>query len=480
VPFTPFRAQFGLLDMVKIPWPGPGYPTVFTGCCGRRFGKTTCAEILCWHAFTAPEDMFGPPVVRITADTFEHGEKIWDRFIWHAENTPLKALIKDHNRSRRLITGHRGETIQLLSADNPSALAGDGVTTWVVDEAQYLSYPAYENLFPSTAERNGIIVMFGVAEGDGPFRELCYKGAQTDYYPEYANVDLPTSANPYVPRWRIDLARRVYTPDRFKQLYLGQWADATGKIFRNVEGCVDHSLSIRAHPKGWAEAVRYSPGMEYYGGLDLAIHSDWCVYTLLDRYGRLVAWDRFNRTSWELLKYRVQELSRAYGNPVTYVDSTGSGDPIYEDLLRMGMAVIGYQISGNLRKHQLIDGLAVRIGAGEVSYPEVRLLIEELSRFEAVKSRTPGSTVIQYQAPAGFHDDFVVSLALAVYGMPRVLSPVDTEALARLEPGDTELREMLEDGYVFAPGQLALPGSESEYFDSTASYARPRSEADYL
>lgn len=484
VPFRPHsQSQLDMLSRVAIPWPGRG-PSVYTGCCGRRYGKTTSLEVLCWHGFTAPEDIFGPPVVRLTADTFEHGQKVWDRFVWHAENTPLKSLIKSHDRSRKLITGLRGETIQLLSADNPAALAGDGVTLWAIDESQYLTFPAFENLFPSTAERDGVIVMYGVAEGDGPFREQCYRGMNAGDYPENCHFELPTSANPFVPRRRIDLARRVYTPERFSQLYLGKWADSTGRIFRGVEQCVGGPSPVM-HPKGWAYCYPRSVGMQYYGGLDLAKFSDWCVYTIFDKHGRMVAWDRFNRTSWELLKFRVRLLSREYGNPTTYVDSTGVGDPIYEDLLRMGMNCEGYSISGNELKKKLIDGLAVRIGSKEIEYPRNRIMMEELTRYEAVKSRTPGSNVIQYQAPAGFHDDFVVSIALAMYGMPRQIPVVYKEMLMAAGPDDEELRQIALDGYVFG-SDGGVPGSESEYIPEGYSMTgenvlrRPMSEADYL
>jgi len=244
-PFVPIAPQADCLEKVRIPWPGNGYPTIFGVNWGRRTGKTTCAEILAWHAFVAPDDMFGPPTVRITADTFEHGQKIWDRFVWHAENTELKALIKNYYRGRMLIEGVHGATIQLLSADNPQSLAGDGVTTWLIDEAQYLSYPAFENLLPSTAERDGVIVMFGVAENAGPFREVCYKGDNPRDYPEYLRLHYPTSSNPFVPRRRIEMAQKILSPAKFKQLYMAEWDTETGKILKNVRGCIVPGLRPR-------------------------------------------------------------------------------------------------------------------------------------------------------------------------------------------------------------------------------------------
>lgn len=460
-PFKPFPAQFELLDTVKIPWPGYG-PSIYGINCGRRFSKTTSAEIKVWEAALAPDDMFGPPCVRITADTFEHGLKIWDRFIWHAENTDLKVLIKSHDRSRFLVTFITGATVQLLSANNPQALAGDGVTAWFIDEAQYLSYAAWENLFPSTAERDGVIVMLGVAEGEGPFREVCYKGDNPKDNPEFLRLCYPTSANPFVPRWRIALAQKMYTPGRFKQLYLAQWDNEIGKVFRNVRGCVVPGKP-RAHPKGWGEVVAPRPGHEYFGGLDLALYTDWCVYTIGDRHGNLVAWDRFNRGSWELLKNRVFELSKHYNHPPTWVDSTGSGDPIYEDLVRRGMNAQGYKISSNEKKRALVDELAIRIGAGNWKYPEIRTMIQELEVFEATRTN---SGVIQYGAPAGSHDDFVIALSLQAWGTPRpiaesLVAQIADDPYSYMEDDD-ELRELMASGMLIE-SDTARQYSEADY-----------------
>lgn len=219
-PFRPFPAQAEALSLIRTPWPGMKpdggpYPTIFGVCCGRRFGKTTLAEKILWQGLIAPDDAFGPPTVRLTADTEEHGHKVWDRFTYHLMNTDLKALLREWNKDRNLVTLLNGATAQLISANNPAALSGDAVTLWVVDESQELTYEAWNNLYPSTADRDGVIVLVGVAENDGPFREICWKGASEDH-PDYMRLSYPTAANPFVPRRRIELAASEMDPSRFK------------------------------------------------------------------------------------------------------------------------------------------------------------------------------------------------------------------------------------------------------------------------
>jgi hypothetical protein len=323
------------------------------------------------------------------------------------------------------VTFHNDATIQLISANNPAALAGDGVTLWLIDEAQYLSQAAWDNLFPSTAERNGVIVAFGVSEGEGPFRDICLRGDDKNY-PEYKRLAYPTAANPFVPKWRIDFAQRTLLPHKFKQLYLAQWEGELGKIFRNVEGCVNSKTVLQA-PEGYYYTEAYRPGHQYYVGIDLGRLSDWSVITIWTRDGELIAWDRFNIIDWELQKARFKLVLQCYSrernidySPSVCIDSTGIGDPINDDLVNLGVRVQeAFSITSNARKRMLMDEFAIRVGSGDVSYPNIPVFLEELTHFEAKKSKKEGSNVVVYEAPSGKHDDFVLSAAFAARIIPR-------------------------------------------------------------
>jgi hypothetical protein len=422
-PFVPFPAQAEMLSAIRIPWPGytasgAPYPSIFGLNCGRRGGKTEVLEKLCWAGVTAPDDEFGPPTVRVTADTEEHGRKVWDRFLWHLENTPLVSLLKSHSRERDLITLTNDATIQLLSANNPQALAGDGVTTWVVDEAQYLTQAAFDNLFPSVSERNGVIVMAGVSEGEGPFREVCWKGERRREYPEFLRLSYPSAANPYVSRRMIDLASRTLPAAKFKQLYLAQWVNEIGRIFRNPEAYVVQR-EVKEHPSGFFYTALPQPGHTYWGGLDIGRLQDWTVQGIMNRDGELIAWDTYSLIGWEQQKARMAQLSGFYSHPPTMMDTTGIGDPVYQDLSRMGLNLLAYQISSNQKKVALIDNLAIRLGARAFRYPQIKELLDQLERFEARRAKAEMSTVIQYSAPVGMHDDWVMMLALLAQVFPQ-------------------------------------------------------------
>jgi hypothetical protein len=372
---------------------------------------------------------------RMTADTEEHAAKIWRLFIWHLENTPLKVMLDVYSRSEERVVMKTGAEVMMLSAKDPSQLSGDGVTLWVVDESQELSQAAFDNLYPSTTERDGVIVMLGVAEKDGPFKEASFKG-DDPAMPEYSHHSYPTSENPYVPQRRIDQASRTLTANKFRQLYLAQWIGELGAIFRNVRGCIikDNQLKVSVD-NDWGIGYIEKPvkGEVYYGGLDLARLSDWTVYTVWNKYGRMVAWQRFNMVDWTLTKQRVLHLHELYNRCFTGVDSTGVGDAVVEDLVLQGMKCEEVPITTNPRKRQLIDTLAVRIGAGRLRYPNIPEMIRELERMQAKKS-SETSTVIVYEAPAGVHDDFPMSMALACKVMPdRPYDPPSQRERAKMD-----------------------------------------------
>jgi hypothetical protein len=96
------------------------------------------------------------------------------------------------------------------------------------------------------------------------------------------------------------------------------------------------------------------------------------------------------------------------------IDSTGLGDPILDDLMP-NMRVNGYKFT-NISKRQLIEALIVSVERGEISFPEIPELINELSIFAFEQGETG---TIRYNAPEGMHDDIVISLALANWACSR-------------------------------------------------------------
>ena len=73
----------------------------------------------------------------------------------------------------------------------------------------------------------------------------------------------------------------------------------------------------------------------------------------------------------------------------------------------------GFQFT-NTSKQQLIEYLSVQLEQQKITFPDIPELIHELELFQYEITRAGN---VRYSAPQGYHDDCVISLALACWQM---------------------------------------------------------------
>lgn len=428
--YHPSPWQGEALGVIRTPWPGimedgKPYPTVFNLNVGRQAGKTELIPGLIWQGLLAPNDAVGPPQVKITADTEEHALIGWERFIHTVENSRLGQLyLKDYSRERHLVTLHTGATAQMLSGNNPQAMSGGSVSLWLIDEAQFFSQASYKNLLPSIIARNGVIVMMGVAQGNGPFKETSWRGELENrpQFPRYLTLRYSSYDNPFAQPDALQFMIEDMTPEDYSNLILAQWGMGLGKVFGDVRTLVDHKWAIQQHPAGHMYTQAPLSGNLYYGGLDIARFRDWTVYGIFNSRGELVAWDRFHRMSFEHQYERIMRLHKLYNNALTEVDQTAIGIAPVEALRGRGMLLRPQMIASNQEKRRLVDQVALRMSDRGYRLPQWDQLVNELDRYEATEVTSPnGNTYTRYSAPSGFYDDCVMMVALATDLLPRIV-----------------------------------------------------------
>lgn len=145
-------------------------------------------------------------------------------------------------------------------------------------------------------------------------------------------------------------------------------------------------------------------------GCDVAKHTDWTVLIAMDaETGRCFAMERFNHLDWPIQKERILAFARKYRGRVI-LDASGVGDPIFDDLKRVWPDIEGFKFTAH-SKTELVQRLIVAVEQRKVSWPVGwDVLTNEMRRYEYAISPSGG---ISYNAPAGYHDDCVMSLALA-------------------------------------------------------------------
>jgi phage FluMu gp28-like protein len=181
----------------------------------------------------------------------------------------------------------------------------------------------------------------------------------------------------------------------------------------------------------------------YVIGCDLAKVQDFTVLSVYDRTNNCQVYQaRFNKLEWPYQKSKIKELSKQYNNALVMLDATGLGDPIADDLLRDGVPVEPIHLT-NEQKKQMIEKLANWIELGHIKMLQLDETIQEFNNFTYDVSEKTGR--IFYNAPLGFHDDIVISHALAIWSLQPILKRKEEPKLTVIQRDFYEKRRAIQD-----------------------------------
>jgi len=368
------------------------HPARFKSCAmGRRWGKTVLGIRYLIHKLVGDPGEYAwiAPVYEIAERGISAMIKMVNPLIYHAKRSkPSKVDFCN------------GSELWYYSADSddPKSILGHGFKGVVVDEAARLSSMAWnQNIRPTLSDNLGWALLLSSAKGRNWFFDQITLGRD----PEeelYKSWNLPSNTSPFFPPQEWEEAKKALPTDTFNQEYGAEFLEDSAGVFKGIKGI------IRPIIKKLNNCVI---------GCDLAKHKDFTTLVAMDRItGECHGFDRFNKLDWPVQKARIMAFQKRYGGTV-YLDSTGVGDPIYDDLRAMGVPVSGFKFTSE-SKPSIIQALMVAIELGELSIPpEWETMIDELKRYEYQFSAKGHLT---YNAPEGYHDDCVICLALANWG----------------------------------------------------------------
>jgi hypothetical protein len=362
---------------------------------GRRWGKTITGInwLLEGGCQSVGEEWWISPI-------YAQSKMAFRSLLSAARKGGAEAAFKDISQSEMRVELINGTAIWFKSGDNPDTLRGAGLMRAVVDEAARVRRDVWEEVLrPAVSDTAGKVLFISTPKGKNWFYELWTRGFDPAHA-DYKSWSYPTSDNPKVPDDDIAQAKASLPLDVFEQEYLAKFLDNNAGVFRNVKACIG---STRQEPV---------PGQAYCAGLDLARLTDFTVLTILDAAGRQVFWDRFNLLDWAIQQERVASVIRRY-NARLLVDSTGVGDPVFDALRRLGLNVTGYKFTQESKK-RLIESLMLSFEQGRIRILDEKVQTNELDIFEYTIGQ---SGTVHYSAPDGYHDDCVISLALANWAL---------------------------------------------------------------
>jgi hypothetical protein len=357
--------------------------------CGRRFGKDVLGHELAVDTLIddcAPVAWFAP-TYRMMLDTFKDMRNILQ---------PITTAVNASDHRIEVVTGGvmdfwslDGETVRgrryKRAIVNEAAMVADLMRKW------------NEAVRPTLADFVGDAWFLSTPRGRDGFWSLFQQGATGRQ--DWRAWQYRTWDNPHIKRSEIEAMRRDMTERAYLQEVEAQFIEDAGLVFRRVRDC--------ATAQRQTEPVQ---GHAYIFGVDWGKSNDYTVISVLDETTKaLVFADRFNQIDYAVQRGRLKALYDRFHPSYIIAESNSIGEPIIEQLRRDGLRVRPFNTT-NATKTEAIEALALAFEQGSISIIPDETLINELQAYEL--ERLP-SGAIRYGAPAGAHDDMVMSLAIA-------------------------------------------------------------------
>lgn len=217
---------------------------------GRRWGKTELALLL---LLTGGADGRGclthPGVYRYIAPTQKLARKaLWRRKLRRAlDPSWLARPLHETNLEVEFING---AILEVLGAEDPDGLRGEGVVGAVLDEYADMREEAWpEAVRPSLAESKGWALFIGTPKSFNHFHKL-YERGQDPEFGTWASWQFQSRDNPLIDEEEVLEAQRTTDPRTFRQ----EWEAS----FENIAGRAYYAFDRKIHV-GTVELERSLP-----------------------------------------------------------------------------------------------------------------------------------------------------------------------------------------------------------------------------
>jgi len=361
---------------------------------GRRWGKSVLGQIISVLTANAGGR------VAWCVPNYKNGNPLW-RGVRQAVGELVAQRLCSVNNTERTVEFQNGGGIALYSMDNPDSIRGEAFHIAILDEAAMMPEGVWtEVIQPTLADNGGDAILISTPKGRNWFWREWQHGR--DGMEDYASWTAPSSANPNPNIKRAAELARFRVPEQsYRQEWLAEFLEDGGNVFRRVRDAVEN---VDPTP---------TVGHDYVIGVDWGKQHDFTVVTVLDTFlNSVVTVDRFNQIDYSVQMGRVQRLVDKYRPVSVIVERNSMGEVLVEQAERRGWPVEAFTTTA-ASKRRAIDDLALAFEQGAIQIPDEAWLIDELEAYDM--ERLP-SGMLRYGAPAGMHDDGVMSLAIAWHG----------------------------------------------------------------
>ena len=333
--------------------------------------------------------------------TYSQGKKIvWDgidkdglKFLDHFP----KEIIKKKNEQNLSIEFLNGSIFQIIGSDKIDHLVGTNPVGVVFSEYAIQKPEVWDFIRPMLAENGGWAIWIYTPRGTNHGYKILQQAKNNkDWYWQVLTVDDTKAISKEV----LEQEKKEMPAELYEQEYMCKFVDGAGQFFTNIDQTLHESdLPL---PKG----------RRYQTGVDLAKYQDFTVLTAIDLANFYVyPQERFNQIDWTTQQMTIEAFLRKYNLPRCWMDGTGVGDPVVDNLRKKGLNIESFKFTEQSRM-DLLNNLRIMIDQNKIKIPNDEMLIAELKSFQYSLT---GQGKIKVQVPEGLHDDMVMSLALAVW-----------------------------------------------------------------
>jgi len=331
-----------------------------------------------------------------------------------------KEIVDSWNQQEMIIKFKNGSILQLIGADNIDRIVGTNPIGVVFSEYSLMKPDVWNLISPILRENGGWAIFIMTPRGTNHAWDLM-QNIKND--PSWFCQVLTVEDTKALSTEQLAEAKAEMPQDLYQQEYFCKFLDSGLGFFRRVDENVYKT-----------EEYKPKENVFYQIGVDLAKYNDYTVispFNLNDFH--LLKQDSFNQMDYNLQKARIENSYLRYNRGRIIIDSTGVGEPVFDDLNARGMNITPFRFNKSSRT-DLLKNLQILLEQDKIKIPDDQVLIDELKSMTYELNENGGTKIT---VPDGKHDDRIMSLALAVWDIP--LTPIRTnKSMASSQSGGVE------------------------------------------
>ena len=373
---------------------------------GRQVGKSfTAVQVLLWFALNKPntESMY-------VSMTYVQTLKLFKELY---RGIKKSGIVQSCSKSEFEIVLKNGSTIYFKSyqnADNSRGYHISGVL--IVDEAAWLKDEDFDGIYRPMLQnhKTAKALIISSPRGCNWFYNYYMMGTKGNRYTNKSTKSFKTTYldNPFCDKAEIEDFRKTMPDLVYRQEILAEFISGAGSAFGSkYKECISNDIETNPLRR---------PNDHYYMGIDVGRQNDYTVATVISHMtGEVVDILRMRHLPFEQIANSISVLAQKWRVSCILQERNGIGDPFYE-LLGKKLAekhIYGLEswTTTNQSKNNLIEALNLSFDEKSIKIPPNADLLDEIEMFECIFSMKSHS--ITYGARYGYHDDMVMSLAIA-------------------------------------------------------------------